>query len=333
MKIFISHSSKNKNYGNALVDLLISTGVKSDDIIFTSNDAHGIPTGKNIFDWLKSRISEKPFVIYLLSPDYYKSVACLNEMGAAWIIENDHAMIFTPNFDLSSYEFQNGALDPREMGFYIDNDNRLIAFLESLKTVFPITSNNVLINQKVKTFIETIKPFQNEKPDSQTNKNSNPIIATGIFIGDKINKEPLTKNNVVFKAPTKTPDTNGKSRFYADLIEGKLKNEEVLLAKYIIDTARFKLGTGWQAAGEMENIKTWEDINDLNNTLSNNYDNVMKRLEMKKLISVSETTSHGNPKEMCLIESFVNELLDPSQELLDKFQEVIQSIQKEELPF
>ena len=121
MKIFISHSSENKDYGNALVDLLTSIEVKSEDIIYTSNDAYGIPIGKDIFDWLKSKIEEKPFVIYLLSPEYYKSRTCLNEVGAAWIVENDHAMIFTPNFDLDSYEFKNGAINPREIGFYINN--------------------------------------------------------------------------------------------------------------------------------------------------------------------------------------------------------------------
>ena len=101
MKIFISHSSKNKSYGQALVNLMISLGINSDKIIFTSNVAHGIPIGNNIFNWLKSQISDKPYVIYLLSPEYYQSIACLNEMGAAWVIENEHSMIFTPNFDLN----------------------------------------------------------------------------------------------------------------------------------------------------------------------------------------------------------------------------------------
>ena len=104
MKIFISHSSKNEDYGNALVDLLINVGVSGEQVIFTSNDAYGIPTGQNIFNWLKNEINEKPYVIYLLSPEYYSSVACLNEMGAAWIVENEHTMIFTPNFNIKSYE-------------------------------------------------------------------------------------------------------------------------------------------------------------------------------------------------------------------------------------
>ena len=158
MKIFISHSSKNKNYGNEFVNLLTGVGANGEDIIFTSNDAYGIPIGENIFQWLKNRIAEKPHVIYLLSPEYYKSVACLNEMGAAWVIENKHTMIFTLDFQLDSYEFQNGAIDPREIGFYIDNQSKLIAFIESLRNDFNITTNQVLINQKISIFLENIKP-------------------------------------------------------------------------------------------------------------------------------------------------------------------------------
>ena len=67
MKIFISHSSANKDYGNALVELLRGIGITEDEIVFTSNTAYGIPIGQNIFNWLKSQITEKPFVIYLLS--------------------------------------------------------------------------------------------------------------------------------------------------------------------------------------------------------------------------------------------------------------------------
>lgn len=64
MKIFISHSSKNKDYGNHLVQLLRVLGIKENEIKFTSNVAFGIPVAKNIFNWLKPQIEDKPFVIY-----------------------------------------------------------------------------------------------------------------------------------------------------------------------------------------------------------------------------------------------------------------------------
>lgn len=157
MKIFISHSSENKVYGDAIVELLRAIGIPENEIIYTSNTAYGIPIGQNIFNWLKCQITENPYVIYLLSKEYYSSIACLNEMGAAWVIENMHTVIFTPGFDLSSKEFQSGAIDPREMGFFVNDEEKLISFIDQLKTHFSISKKTVLVNQAVKKYLNTIK--------------------------------------------------------------------------------------------------------------------------------------------------------------------------------
>lgn len=68
MKIFISHSSRNKDYGTLLVELLRNLGIKEDEIIFTSNVAYGIPVSQNIFHWLKYQIEEnRSLYIYSLN--------------------------------------------------------------------------------------------------------------------------------------------------------------------------------------------------------------------------------------------------------------------------
>lgn len=321
MKIFISHSSKNANHGNALVQLLTGIGIKSDQIIFTSNTAFGIPIGQNIFNWLKDRINEKPYVIYLLSPEYYSSVACLNEMGAAWVIENQHSMIFTPNFELDSYEFQNGALDPREIGFYINDEDRLTGFIESLKEAFEISPNQVLINQKCRDFIWQIEVF----PKS-------PVIPYDTKETDKIELKPRFEASIKPKTE-KSKSNNAVERYFNDLDNGKLKDEEVLIIQYVIDTARFRLGTGWQESNEQENIKVWEDLNELNNTLSQNYSTALRRLDMRKLIEVSDVTSYGNPKEYQFVEEMQNELLNLPKEFHNKVSEIKERISEEDLPF
>lgn len=325
MKIFISHSSKNADYGNALVDLLISIGIKSEDIIFTSNDAYGIPIGNNIFNWLKDKIIEKPFVIYLLSPSYYKSVACLNEMGAAWVVENDHAMIYTPNFDLKSPEFLNGAIDPREIGFYINNESRIIAFIDTLKTSFTVTPNNALINQKVKSFLMSIRDFNDLLTRETEIQNSS---ATSIKL---VNPSSKNTQNLIKKIPNiATYD----SRFLKDFESGKLKDEEIILAKYIIDNNRFHLFAGWQISNEIETIRVWEDINDLNDKLSKNYESILRRLEVKKLIKVFATTSGGNAKEYELVSEFADELINCEELISEIFKETARNNKKEEdFPF
>lgn len=324
MKIFISHSSQNKNYGNALVNLLTGVGVKDDEIIFTSNDAYGIPIGQSIFDWLKSRISEKAHVLYLLSPEYYRSIACLNEMGAAWVVENKHTMIFTPEFNLMSPEFLNGAINPREIGFYIDNHDKLIAFVESLRMDFGISSNHVSISQKIRLFLENIKTF---KPIIFSSPELAPVASNNVSFKDQ---ELGTQEQKIQVKPivNRTQPNPGKSRLLIDLESNKLKDEDILLIHYIIETGRFKLGTGWRSSQEIENIKVWEEVQEINHSLSTNYDNALRRFEMKNITEVSETTSYGNPREIIIKEDIKNELLNMSDELLSKIDEVFQRNKK-----
>ena len=333
MKIFISHSSKNANYGNALVELLAGIGIKSDQIIFTSNIAYGIPIGQNIFNWLKNRINEKPYVIYLLSQEYYSSIACLNEMGAAWMDENKHTMIFTPNFKLDSHEFQSGSLDPREIGFYIDNEERLTAFIESLKTSFDIALNLVLVNQKVKDFLKRIETIKKEAVSTTV---AAPMFKTQEqnVVTTKEVKKPIQNQNI---RSSSKPTNRDSSRLFTDLRNGKLKNEEILLIHYIIDTGRFKLGTGWQEPKEIENIEAWEDVHGLDNILTKNYPKALKRFEMRALTEVSELTSSGNPKELALLENVREELLDLPDEIQESILKVVENIRAKDeddsLPF
>lgn len=306
MKIFISHSSKNANYGEAMVELLTAIGIKDEEIIFTSNDAYGIPIGQNIFQWLKERINEKPYVLYLLSAEYYKSVACLNEMGAAWVTESKHAMLFTPDFKLDSYEFQSGAIDPREIGFFINNGDKILAFIESLRADFSISSNQVLISQRIKAFLEKVNLKTDKAKESP--------------IRESIRVQNAEKNNIETATHNKGDERKthsghaGTDKFLSDLLNNKLRDEEVILLHYITENARYKLFTGWQEHLEVEKIEMWQDINDLNRKLSGNYQTLLRRLEMKGIIEVSQLTSSGNPKEYKVVDKMAEQLLDLQDE-------------------
>ncbi|PUV24531.1 toll/interleukin-1 receptor domain-containing protein [Sphingobacterium athyrii] len=319
MNIFISHSSKNSKYGQAIVDLLVSIGVSSDQIIFTSNDAFGIPSGQNIFNWLKTKITEKPHVIYLLSPEYYKSIACLNEMGAAWIVENEHTIIFTPGFSPSSSEFQSGALDPREIGFMINNHDRITGFVESLRLNFPISKQAVFVSQKIREFVKEIDLISSSNPVS---KESSPNESRKVLNAGNQSSITLNLNSNQIENLSNSSFSH-LDKFLRDLQEGRLKNEEILILRYAIDTARFNLGVGWKTTGEIENIKTWEDVNSLNSTLSNKYDDLMRRLGFKKLTEVSELTSSNNPREVVFIHPLIDVLLDPPPFLIEQIDKVL----------
>lgn len=142
-KILISHSSSDKVYGIALVNLLRGMGLKKNQIIFSSNDLYGIPLGADIFDFLRENINEKIFVIFMLSDNYFDSVACLNEMGAAWVAKNDYEIMATPEFDFSSKKFKDSCINIRQNGMKLNNWVRITEFKEKLKDRFNITIDEI----------------------------------------------------------------------------------------------------------------------------------------------------------------------------------------------
>jgi len=326
MKIFISHASANKEYGDTLVDLLREIGVRDEEIIYTSNTAYGIPLSQNIFNWLKAQITDKPFVIYLLSKEYYASIPCLNEMGAAWIIENQHAILFTPEFNISGKEFQNGAIDPREIGFYINDQERLLTFVDLLKDNFTISKNSVIIHQAINKFVTKVNAINaHPKPISKA------IIPPKANLIDAIDSEPPanTKSQVKtlsdpienFRALFSGTGLYGK--FLNDINSNKLKVEELILLQYIIDSGKVKLGAGWQTSYEQDRIKNWEEVYELSNVLSRGYENALNKFDVRGYTEVSAWTSSGNPKEVILKNEIASNILDLPDTVLNVINKAI----------
>lgn len=121
-KIFISHATDDKAYVKEIVDLLIHMGVKETEQIFcTSTDGTGIPLRAHIYDYIKKQFQcFDIIVLMILSKNYYKSYACLNEMGATWISEAKDIQILLPGFDFSQID---GAVDPRNIAIKLDADD------------------------------------------------------------------------------------------------------------------------------------------------------------------------------------------------------------------
>lgn len=258
-------------------------------------------------------------------------------MGAAWVVENEHTIIFTPEFNTSRYEFQNGALDPREMGFKINNHDRVVEFIETLRESFPISTKAVLLGQKIREFIEKVNSFHvpNESLHiSKSNVEETKAVVDLININQiKETQEKEIAENPVKKNLQKSPhvsigNLNHVIKFFNDLQGNKLKDEEILLLHYASDTARFKLGTGWKSGPEIENIKTWEDVNGLNSKLSLGYDEIIRRFDLKKLTEVTELTSGGNPREVMFVSDLQNVLLELPEDVRLKIEEALSRNEK-----
>lgn len=119
-KVFISHASKDVEYVKTFVNLLEDIGLSEDEIVCSSISGYGIPLGADIYDWLSSQFQEfNLHVIFMLSKNYYKSVACLNEMGAAWVLKQKYDSVLLPDFDFVQIK---GAINPNKIGIKLDSN-------------------------------------------------------------------------------------------------------------------------------------------------------------------------------------------------------------------
>ena len=113
IKVFISHASKDIKYVKPLVELLTQMGLTEDNLFCSSVPGYGIPLSRNIYDYLAEEFrNNNLLVIFVLSENYYNSAACLNEMGAAWVLKKEYYTILLPDFEFKQIE---GAIDPRKI--------------------------------------------------------------------------------------------------------------------------------------------------------------------------------------------------------------------------
>ena len=124
-KIFISHAHADEKAANLLVDLLHDMGIPNNTenplIFCSSTSGYGIPLRKRIYEHLKNEFEHHNlYVIFLLSSNYYKRPACLNEMGATWITETNYCSVLLPGFTFSQIE---GAADADAISIALADDN------------------------------------------------------------------------------------------------------------------------------------------------------------------------------------------------------------------
>lgn len=166
-KIFISHSSQDKEYVTCLVDFLEDIGLTENQLFCSSVPGYGIPLDEDIYDYLKQQFQEHDLhVILVLSDNYYQSVACMNEMGAAWILQSKYTTILLPGFEFKEIK---GAINPRKIGLKLDSDpievkEKLGQLKNVLSQEFGLTQiSDVRWERKRDTFIDTITQLKTVK--------------------------------------------------------------------------------------------------------------------------------------------------------------------------
>jgi hypothetical protein len=100
-RIFISHSSKDKEVMEKFTDYILQLGIglSHEDIFCTSIEEMGIRNGEDIRQHIKDNVQGADFSFLMLSKNYKKSEICLNEMGAVWAVDNRVRYYLLPNVD------------------------------------------------------------------------------------------------------------------------------------------------------------------------------------------------------------------------------------------
>ena len=119
-KVFISHSSDDKKLIKCFIEKIMRLGIglEQDDIAYTSAEEYGAQLGENIPEYIKKNLKEAEVVLLMISDNYKKSEICLNEMGAAWILENKCYSILLPNTNFDEI----GWLKKFEKAVHIDEE-------------------------------------------------------------------------------------------------------------------------------------------------------------------------------------------------------------------
>lgn len=157
--LFISHASSDLKYVEPLVELLADMGLNNDTMFCSSVPDYHIPLDNDIYEYLRNLfVSYDIHVIFVLSKNYYKSEACLNEMGAAWVLQSRYSTILFPGFDFPDIK---GAVNPSKIALKLDNNN-----IDDLKTRLGELKNII------------IEEFGISVPDNRWEKKRNAFIST-----------------------------------------------------------------------------------------------------------------------------------------------------------
>ena len=131
VKIFISHSSNDKEYVKKIVEFLENMNVPECGIFCSSVAGYGVPGGNNIYEFLRKEFETYDLhMIFVLSKNYYMSSTCLNEMGAAWVGKNKCTAILLPQF---SYDEIEGVISSEKVWAKIDDESMINVRLSELR--------------------------------------------------------------------------------------------------------------------------------------------------------------------------------------------------------
>lgn len=181
-KVFISHSSSDKEIVRLFKDIILKAGIglSDADIFFTSSPETGVPIGKNIPEYIKTNLRDCDYAFLMISENYKKSEVCLNEMGAAMVLGKRLFPILLYDYDFDKV----GWLIDRDLCVRVDDQERL----DEIRDVFyedAIKTCTSVWNKSRFSFVEAVRPLNCITEDGKTTKG---YVDYQIEIEDSLNK-------------------------------------------------------------------------------------------------------------------------------------------------
>lgn len=160
--VFISHSSKDIEFVEALVALFESLGFDDKTLFCSSIPDYWIGLSKDIFASLRQLFTDHElFVIFIQSPRYYESAVSLNEMGAAWVLQTAHCSILTKDM---KKEKMCGVFDDHTIFLKVDApqvEARMNELKNTLTKIFSLPAmSDTTWERKRNTFLRAVNAIE-----------------------------------------------------------------------------------------------------------------------------------------------------------------------------
>jgi hypothetical protein len=175
MKIFISHSHKDKKLINEFVEkiLMLGCGIDYPNIFCSSIDGLGIKTGEDFREHIRTKLLDCDFIFLFISANYKQSEICLNEMGASWVLDNKRIIpLIFPNLDFDSL----GTLFGVKQGAKINDSSALDGLHEEIVKAIGTTVKIAWWNKHKSDFLEFLEHYSFEPIDT-----AKPLFSNAIY--------------------------------------------------------------------------------------------------------------------------------------------------------
>lgn len=151
-EVFISHSTKNKELAEKVIELLqMGTGMGR-QMIFCTSFSETLPTGEDFISIIKQNMKDCKMMIALITPEYLQSKFCLMELGAAWVHTSYLCPILASDVDYK--DLDDSPLKSLQMRKMDSDDDWFAIYNEIINRKIITDVDCPQFNRKLKEFLE-----------------------------------------------------------------------------------------------------------------------------------------------------------------------------------